>query len=66
MTAPLISLDGATTTRSIVFPDTLWERLASAAQALSVQTGIQVTMSDLVRQGAAQRAEAILGTREAA
>jgi len=66
MTAPLIKLDSPSASRSVVFPDWLWERLVQAASAESLKTGYSVGPPDLIRQGAAQRVEAILGKQEAA
>ena len=62
MTAPLIKLDGPTQSRSVMFPDWLWESLEEAAEAVSRQTGHAASIADIVRQGAFQRAQAILGT----
>lgn len=61
---PLISLDGPTSSRSIVFPQWLWDRLGDAADVESQRTGVPTGIANIVRQGAAQRADAILGTKE--
>ncbi len=66
MTVPYVSLDGESSTRSVVFPDWLWERLRDATEAESRNIGYQLSISDLVRQGAAQRVESILGPRSEA
>jgi hypothetical protein len=67
MTTPYIPLDGGpSSTRSVVFPDWLWERLRDATEAESRNIGYQLSISDLVRQGAAQRVDAILGKQDAA
>lgn len=47
--------------RSVLFPGALWERLGAAAAVESQRLGMTVSRSDLVRQGATQRADTILG-----
>lgn len=61
MTIPLIKLDSPSQTRSVVFPDWLWKSLEDAAEAVSQQTGHAASIADIVRQGAYQRVQAILG-----
>lgn len=51
--------DDTMTRRTVYVPDDLWARAEEAARALADETGLRVTVSDLVRRGLEREIERI-------